>query len=48
MVAEMFGNPPEVAAIHCVQIEDMAAEKLVSLTRRTAAVSSNVWEECNE
>lgn len=36
MVAEKLGNPPEVAAIHCVRIEDMAAEKLVSLTRRIA------------
>ena len=37
-VADMFGKQPEVAGIHCVRIEDMAAEKLVSLTRRTAAV----------
>lgn len=48
MVAEMFGNPPEVAVIHCVQIEDMAAEKLVSLTRRTAAVMSGRKEMDDE
>ncbi|MEK8022116.1 MAG: nucleotidyl transferase AbiEii/AbiGii toxin family protein [Candidatus Parabeggiatoa sp.] len=39
-IAEMLEKPPEIPHIHCVQIQDMAAEKLVSLTRRTAAVIS--------
>ncbi len=35
-VHEAFGRTPEVPAIPCVAIEETAAEKLVSLTRRTA------------
>lgn len=35
-VAEAFGRAPEVAAMLCVSINETAAEKLVSLTRRTA------------
>jgi predicted nucleotidyltransferase component of viral defense system len=36
-VAEAFKRPPEVASIACVSIAQTAAEKLVALTRRTAA-----------
>jgi len=35
-VAEAFGRAPEVAAMLCVSVSETAAEKLVSLTRRTA------------
>lgn len=35
-VAEALNRPPEVAAIACVNVTETAAEKLVSLTRRTA------------
>lgn len=35
-VTEAFGRAPEVAAMPCVSISETAAEKLVSLTRRTA------------
>lgn len=35
-VAEALNRPPEVAGIACVNIVQTAAEKLVSLTRRTA------------
>jgi nucleotidyltransferase AbiEii toxin of type IV toxin-antitoxin system len=35
-VAEAMSRPPEVSAIACVSIIETAAEKLVSLTRRTA------------
>jgi hypothetical protein len=35
-IAEAFGRAPELAAIPCVSITETAAEKLVSLTRRTA------------
>lgn len=35
-VAEALGRPPEVAALACVSIAETAAEKVVSLTRRTA------------
>lgn len=35
-VAEASDNPPEVASIPCVSMTETAAEKLVSLTRRTA------------
>ena len=35
-VQEAFGRTPEVPAIPCVAVEETAAEKLVSLTRRTA------------
>ncbi len=37
-VAEIFEESPEITSIPCIQIEDMAAEKLVSLTRRIAGV----------
>jgi hypothetical protein len=36
-VAEAFTQPPEVSSIACVSIAQTAAEKLVALTRRTAA-----------
>ena len=36
-VAEAFKRPPEVPSIACVSIAQTAAEKLVALTRRTAA-----------
>lgn len=36
-VAEAFRQPPEVPGIACVSIVQTAAEKLVALTRRTAA-----------
>ncbi|WP_341645363.1 nucleotidyl transferase AbiEii/AbiGii toxin family protein [Thauera sp. SDU_THAU2] len=35
-VAEAFGREPELTAMPCVSITETAAEKLVSLTRRTA------------
>ncbi len=35
-VTEAFDRPPDVAAISCVSLVETAAEKLVSLTRRTA------------
>jgi predicted nucleotidyltransferase component of viral defense system len=35
-VSEAFGRPPDVAAVPCVSVTETAAEKLVSLTRRTA------------
>lgn len=35
-VSEAFGRAPEVPAMPCVSITETAAEKLVSLTRRTA------------
>lgn len=35
-VAEAFSHPPEIAGIPCVSLAETAAEKLVSLTRRTA------------
>lgn len=35
-VAEAYRRPPEVAQIACVSVAETAAEKLVSLTRRTA------------
>ncbi len=35
-VAEALNRPPEVPAIACVNVTETAAEKLVSLTRRTA------------
>lgn len=35
-VAEAFNQPPEIAAIPCVSLTETAAEKFVSLTRRTA------------
>src|SRR5260370_22519230 len=36
-VAEAYKRPPEVARIACVSVTQTAAEKLVALTRRTAA-----------
>jgi hypothetical protein len=35
-VAEAMKRPPEVPAVACVSVTETAAEKLVSLTRRTA------------
>jgi len=35
-VAEAYGHAPEVADMACVSIAETAAEKLISLTRRTA------------
>jgi len=35
-VAEAYGRPPEITALACVSVTQTAAEKLVSLTRRTA------------
>lgn len=35
-VAEALSHPPEVASIPCVSLTETAAEKFVSLTRRTA------------
>jgi Nucleotidyl transferase AbiEii toxin, Type IV TA system len=35
-VAEAFGRSPELASMPCVSVIEIAAEKLVSLTRRTA------------
>lgn len=35
-VAEAYRRPPEVKALPCVSLTETAAEKLVSLTRRTA------------
>jgi len=40
-VAEAFNRPPEVPSIACVSIAQTAAEKLVALTRRTAAEIAN-------
>lgn len=36
-VAEAFGRPAEVESLACVSVTQTAAEKFVSLTRRTAA-----------
>ena len=41
-VAEAFGRAPEVSEIACVSLPETAAEKLVSLTRRTAAERAGV------
>jgi hypothetical protein len=41
-VAEATSRPPEVSAIACVSIVETAAEKLVSLTRRTAMEMAGV------
>lgn len=35
-VSEAFGRPPDIPGIACVNVTETAAEKLVSLTRRTA------------
>lgn len=35
-VSEAFTRPPEIASIACASVTETAAEKLVSLTRRTA------------
>lgn len=35
-VAEAYQRPPELPAMACVSVTQMAAEKLVALTRRTA------------
>lgn len=35
-VAEAFKRPPEMAVMPCVSVTETAAEKLISLTRRTA------------
>lgn len=35
-IAEAFSRPPEIAGIDCASVSETAAEKLVSLTRRTA------------
>jgi predicted nucleotidyltransferase component of viral defense system len=35
-VAEAFGKPPEIPLMSCVCVTETAAEKMVSLTRRTA------------
>ncbi len=35
-ITEAFQGPPEVASVECVALTETAAEKLVSLTRRTA------------
>src|SRR5262249_384120 len=40
-VAAAFNRLPEVASIACVSIAETAAEKLVALTRRTAAEITN-------
>lgn len=42
LLAEAFGREPEVPAIACVGLVQTAAEKLVSLTRRTAAEIAGV------
>jgi predicted nucleotidyltransferase component of viral defense system len=44
-VAEAFGRPPEVDSIACVSVAETAAEKLVSLTRRTAMQIAGVSRE---
>ena len=36
-MAEAFGRPAEVESLGCVTVSQTAAEKLVALTRRTAA-----------
>ena len=41
-VAEAMGRPPEVPAVACVSIDETAAEKLISLTRRTAMEMAGV------
>jgi predicted nucleotidyltransferase component of viral defense system len=35
-VSQAFGRQPELDAVECVSVDETAAEKLVSLTRRTA------------
>jgi predicted nucleotidyltransferase component of viral defense system len=35
-IAEAFGRSPEIPAIACMDVAEAAAEKLISLTRRTA------------
>lgn len=44
-VAEAFGRPPEVTSIACASITETAAEKLVSLTRRTAMELAGVYRD---
>lgn len=44
-VAEAFGRTPEIASIACIGIAETAAEKLVSLTRRTAMQIAGVSRE---
>jgi hypothetical protein len=47
-VAEAMNRPPEVAEIACVSIVETAAEKLVSLTRRTAMEMAGVSRDIDE
>lgn len=44
-VAEAFSRPPEIASIDCVSVTETAAEKLVSLTRRTAMQIAGISRE---
>jgi hypothetical protein len=44
-VAEAFSRPPEIASIDCVSVPETAAEKLVSLTRRTAMQIAGISRE---
>jgi hypothetical protein len=44
-VAEAFSRQPEVASIACVSVAETAAEKLVSLTRRTAMQIAGISRE---
>ena len=44
-VAEAFTRPPEIASIDCVSVAETAAEKLVSLTRRTAMQIAGISRE---
>jgi hypothetical protein len=41
-LAEASGRPPEVAQIACVSVTETAAEKLIALTRKTAAELAGV------
>jgi hypothetical protein len=45
LVAEAFSRPPEIASIDCVSVAETAAEKLVSLTRRTAMQIAGISRE---
>ena len=44
-IAEAFSRPPEITSIDCVSVAETAAEKLVSLTRRTAMQIAGISRE---
>jgi hypothetical protein len=44
-VAEAFRRPPEITDVACVAITETAAEKLISLTRRTAMQAAGLTHD---